>query len=157
MVLGLQKKNKAQLIILAGNAIQHLEITYKEINLELTNHRPEINPALASCSRAMPIRRKILTRKTLDGMPNRFSADFRSLTTHHLDVTGKTKRKAVIIDAADCQKLIDAMRSAFSSDLFGRKKIPDLRAPSDKSTRASAERRCIPLWKKKPPCSYISS
>lgn len=61
----------------------------------------------------------------LAGLLERFSGGLSLLDDYDhetLDVTGKTKRKAVIIDAADYQKLIDAMRSAFSSDLFGRRK-----------------------------------
>lgn len=39
-----------------------------------------------------------------------------------LDKTGKTKRDAVIIETAEYQNVIDAMRNEFSSDLFGKEK-----------------------------------
>jgi len=61
----------------------------------------------------------------LAGMLEQFSGGLSLLDDYDhetLDDTGKTKRKAVIIDAAEYLKLIDAMRSEFSSDLFGKKK-----------------------------------
>ena len=61
----------------------------------------------------------------LAGLLERFSGGLLLLDDYDhetLDVTGKTKRKAVVIDVVEYQKLIDAMRSEFSSDLFGRKK-----------------------------------
>jgi len=61
----------------------------------------------------------------LAGLLEQFSGGLSLLDDYDhetLDDTGKTKRKAVIIDAAEYLKLIDAMRSEFSSDLFGKEK-----------------------------------
>lgn len=61
----------------------------------------------------------------LAGLLEQFSGGLSLLDDYDnetLDDTGKTKRKAIIIDAAEYLKLIDVMRREFSSDLFGKGK-----------------------------------
>ncbi|MDP3285038.1 MAG: Fic family protein, partial [Desulfobacterales bacterium] len=61
----------------------------------------------------------------LAGLLEQFSGGLSLLDDYDhetLDDTGKTKRKAVIIDAAEYLKLIDAMRGEFVSELFGKEK-----------------------------------
>jgi len=61
----------------------------------------------------------------LAGLLEQFSGGLSLLDDYDhemLDDTGKTKRKAVIIDASEYLKLVDVMRSEFSSDLFGKEK-----------------------------------
>jgi prophage maintenance system killer protein len=94
----------------------------EERNLELQH----LKTGIAILRRAIAHQAQSLDdAEHLAGMLEQFSGGLSLLDDYDhetLDVTGKTKRKAVIIDAADYQKLIDTMRSAFSSDLFGRKK-----------------------------------
>jgi len=61
----------------------------------------------------------------LAGMLEQFSGGLSLLDDYDhetLDDTGKTKRKAVLIEAAEYRKLVDAMRSEFVSELFGKQK-----------------------------------
>jgi hypothetical protein len=94
----------------------------KERNLELQH----LKNGIAILRRAIEYQAQNLDdAEHLAGLLERFSGGLSLLDDYDhetLDVTGKTKRQAVIIEAAEYQKLIDAMLSEFSSDLFGKEK-----------------------------------
>ncbi|MDO9112042.1 MAG: virulence protein RhuM/Fic/DOC family protein [Desulfatirhabdiaceae bacterium] len=94
----------------------------EERNLELQH----LKTGIAILRRAIAHQAQNLDdAENLAGLLERFFGGLSLLDDYDhetLDVTGKTKRKAVVIDLVEYQKLIDAMRSEFSSDLFGRKK-----------------------------------
>ena len=112
--------NRLKEYLVDGYAINQKRL--EERNLELQH----LKTGIAILRRAIAHQAQNLDdAEHLAGLLERFSGGLSLLDDYDhetLDVTGKTKRKAVIIDAADYQKLIDAMRSEFSSDLFGRKK-----------------------------------
>ena len=94
----------------------------EERNLELQN----LKTGIAILRRAIEHQAQNLDDAGhLAGLLEQFSGGLSLLDDYDhetLDDTGKTKRKAVIIDAAEYLKLIEAMRSEVSSDLFGKEK-----------------------------------
>ncbi|RJP93496.1 MAG: death-on-curing protein [Desulfobacteraceae bacterium] len=94
----------------------------EERNLELQH----LKTGIAILRRAIAHQAKNLDEaENLADLLERFSGGLSLLDDYDretLDTTGKTKRKAVIIEACDYQNLIDAMRGEFASELFGKQK-----------------------------------
>jgi death-on-curing family protein len=94
----------------------------EERNLELKH----LKNGIAILRRAIEYQAQSLDdAEHLAGLIEQFSGGLLILDDYDhetLDVTGKTKRNAVIIEAADYRKVVDAMRSEFVSELFGKEK-----------------------------------
>ena len=94
----------------------------KERGLELQH----LKTGIAILRRAIEYQAQdLIDAKHLAGMLEQFSGGLSLLDDYDhetLDSTGKTKREAVVIKAADYRKVIDAMRGEFASELFGREK-----------------------------------
>ena len=94
----------------------------EERNLELQH----LKTGIAILRRAIEYQAQdLIDAKHLAGMLEQFSGGLALLDDYDhetLDNAGKTKREAVIIEAADYRKVIDAMRGEFASELFGKKK-----------------------------------
>ena len=106
--------------LVLGYAINQKRL--EEHNLELQH----LKTGIAILRRAIAHQAQNLNdAEHLAGLLDQFSGGLSLLDDYDhetLDNTGKTKRNAVIIAAAEYQNLIDAMRSEFSSDLFGKEK-----------------------------------
>lgn len=94
----------------------------EERNLEVQH----LKTGIAILRRAIEYQAQdLIDAKHLAGMLEQFSGGLALLDDYDhetLDDTGKTKHEAVIIEAADYQKVIDAMRGEFVSELFGKEK-----------------------------------
>lgn len=106
--------------LVEGYAINQKRL--EERNLEVQH----LKTGIAILRRAIEYQAKNLDdAEHLAGLLEQFSGGLSLLDDYDhetLDVTGKTKHKAVIIEAAEYQKLVDAMRGEFAYDLFGREK-----------------------------------
>ncbi len=106
--------------LVEGYAINQKRL--EERNLELQH----LKTGIAILRRAIEYQAQNLDgAEHLAGLLEQFSGGLSLLDDYDhetLDVTGKTKRKAVIIEAAEYRNLIGTMRTEFSSDLFGKEK-----------------------------------
>ncbi len=106
--------------LVEGYAINQRRL--EERNLELQH----LKNGIAILRRAIEYQAQNLDdAEHLAGLLEQFSGGLSLLDDYDhktLDDTGKTKREAVIIDAVDYRKVIEAMRGEFVSELFGKEK-----------------------------------
>ncbi len=128
----------------------------EERNLELQH----LKTGIAILRRAIEYQAQdLIDAKHLAGMLEQFSGGLALLDDYDhetLDNAGKTKREAVIIEAADYRKVIDAMRGEFVSELFGKEKDTGFGSSIRQIYQSFGGTESIPRWKKKPPCCSIS-